>query len=276
VKLGLFGINMNACALDPTVLARAAVAAEQAGWDSVWTGEHYVLPAEFVPPSPAPPDTPMLDPFVALAAVAAHTSALLLGTGVTVVPLHQSMALAKRVASLDVMSGGRFLFGVGVGYLEPEFRALDAPFDHRGRRLMDHLAAMRAIWTEESFEGVRAEPRPVQSPGPPLHFGGYVTDSYRRAVTHGHGWYGFALELPAIEHCLAELRSVAASVERPDELPPLEVSVTPHPRMPLDPETVLRLSELGVDRLILLQPRSARTDGDELLRFVEEEPARLQ
>jgi probable F420-dependent oxidoreductase len=276
MKLGLFGINMDICALDPTVMARVAVAAEQAGWESVWTGEHYVLPAEFVPPSPAPPETPMLDPFVALATAAAHTSTLLVGTGVTVVPLHQPLALAKRVASLDVTSGGRFLFGVGVGYLEPEFRALDAPFDHRGRRMMDHLEAMRAIWTEESYEGVRAEPRPAQSPGPPLHFGGYVTDSFRRAVTHGHGWYGFALQLPAIEHCLAELRTAAASVDRPAELPPLEVSVTPHPRMRLDPESVAQLSELGVDRLILLQPRAARTDADELLRFVEEEPGRLQ
>lgn len=276
MKLGLFGINFNVCARDPAVMTRVAVTAEEAGWESVWTGEHFVLPADFAPPSPAPPDTPMLDTFVALATVAAHTSTLLLGTGVTVVPLHQPLALAKRVVSLDVVSGGRFLFGVGVGYLEAEFRALDTPFDRRGRRLMDHLAAMQAIWTQESFEGVRAEPRPVQTPGPPLHFGGYVTHSYERAVTQGHGWYGFALDLPQIERCTAELRSVAAGLERPDRLPPLEVSVTPDPRMPLDPETMTRLSELGVDRLILLPPRGAHADGEKLLRFVEEEPARWQ
>ena len=276
MKLGLFGINLDVCGRDPVVLAQVAAAAEHAGWESVWTGEHYVLPAEFTPPAPAPADTPMLDPFVALAMVAANTSTLLLGTGVTVVPLHQPLALAKRVASLDVVSGGRFLFGVGVGYLEPEFRALAAPFDRRGDRLMDHLAAMHAIWTKAGLNGVRAEPRPVQTPGPPLHFGGYVEATYRRAVTQGHGWYGYALDLAQTEQCLTRLHTVADRIQRPSELPPLEVSVTPNPRMPLDQQTLARLGELGVDRLILLPPRDVRNDADSLLRFIEEEPARLR
>jgi probable F420-dependent oxidoreductase len=285
VKLGLFGINTDACGGgDPDLIVRVAVAAEAAGWESVWTGEHYVLPTEYVPPSPAPGDTPMLDPFLVLGIIASHTSTLLLGTGVTVVPLHQPLALAKRVASLDVLSRGRFLFGVGVGYLEPEFRALEAPFDRRGRRLMDQLAAMQAVWTDEapsfqgqflSFDGVRAEPRPLQRPTPPLHFGGYVPHSFRRAVQHGHGWYGFALDLPGIEHCLAGLRAAASEVERPGSLPPLEISVTPHPRLELDKATLDQLAELGVDRLILLPRWRRRIDGEELLRFVEESPGQL-
>lgn len=282
LRLGLFGINLDVCGRDPDVLVRTAVAAEAAGWESVWTGEHYVLPVEFAPPSPAPADTPMLDPFVALAVVAARTSTLLIGTGVTVVPLHQPLALAKRVASLDVVSGGRLLFGVGVGYLEPEFEALGAPFDHRGDRTDECLAGMQAIWTEGgstfdgrfvSFAGVGAEPRPVQRPTPPLHIGGHGVGAFRRAVRHGHGWYGFSLERDAIERCVAGLRAAAAEVERPSNLPPLEISVTPHPRLALDGPTLRRLDELGVARLILLAPSSARRDGDDLVRFVEELPA---
>src|SRR5687768_835231 len=155
MKLGLFGINANACALDPEGAARVAQAAEAAGWESVWTGEHYVLPEPAVPESPARGDMPLLDPFVALAFVAAHTDSLLLGTGVTVVPLHQPLALAKRVASIDRVSNGRFLFGVGVGYLRPEFAALGAPFDHRGDRTVEYLDAMEAIWRVEAprFQG---------------------------------------------------------------------------------------------------------------------------
>jgi alkanesulfonate monooxygenase SsuD/methylene tetrahydromethanopterin reductase-like flavin-dependent oxidoreductase (luciferase family) len=195
---------------------------------------------------------------------------------VIVVPLHQPLALAKRVASLDVVSGGRVLFGVGVGYLEPEFAALGVPLARRGARLMEALAEMEAIWTGESVHGVRAEPRPVQRPGPPRHFGGYVTASYERAVRHGHGWYGFALDVARIEGCIAGLRAAAERVERPADLPPLAVSVTPHPRTPLDAEAVSRLAQLGVDRLVLLPPPEARTDVGNLQRFVEDEPARLR
>lgn len=275
MKLGLFGINVGLCARDPSVLAQLAVAAEDAGWESVWAAEHYVLPVESGPPSPAPGDTPMLDPFVALATAAAHTTTLLVGTGVIVVPLHQPLALAKRVASLDVVSGGRFLFGVGVGYLQPEFEALGVSLERRGHRLMDSLATMQTIWAKGSLDGVQAEPRPPQAPYPPLHIGGYVAASYQRAVAHGHGWYGYALDLAQIEQCVAGLQAAATEVERPDRLAPLEVSVTPHPDLRVDAETVAQLTQLGVDRLILRPQGLARDDGDRLIRFVEEEPARL-
>jgi probable F420-dependent oxidoreductase len=284
MKLGLFGINLDLCARDPEVLVRTATAAEDAGWESVWTGEHYVLPAVFAPPSPAPGDFPHLDPFVALTLAASRTSTLLLGTGVTVVPMHQPLALAKRVASLDVVSGGRVLFGLGVGYLESEFRALGAPFDHRGERTMEHLAAMRAIWNDDSatfagrfvsFDGLRAEPRPVQRPSPPLHFGGHVEVSFRRSVEHGHGWFGYALDLEGIERCVAGLALAAKEVDRPAHLPRLEVSVTPHPTMVLDGPTVERLGQLGVDRLIVLPPGRVRRGAEEMQRYLETLPAQL-
>ncbi|HEX8803041.1 MAG TPA: TIGR03619 family F420-dependent LLM class oxidoreductase [Acidimicrobiales bacterium] len=281
MRFGLFGINVGVCAREPAEAVRVAVTAEAAGWESVWTGEHYVLPDPVVPTSPARPGTPMLDPFVALTNVAARTTTLLLGTGVTVVPLHAPVILAKKVASLDRVSGGRFLFGVGVGYLAPEFRAVGVPLAGRGARMDDHLDAMVALWTSDgpavhdgpvtAFDDVRAEPPPVQQPHPPLHVGGYAPEAYRRAVTRGRGWYGYALDPAGTERALVALRRAEADHERPAELGPLEVSITPDPGTQVDEATVAAYAELGVDRLIALPPRGGAGEGaDAQVRFVEE------
>jgi probable F420-dependent oxidoreductase len=278
MDLGLFGINMNLLGADPAAAVTVARAAEAAGWESVWAGEHYVLPDPRTPTSPARPETPMLDPFVALANVAAHTTTLLVATGVIVVPLHPPLMLAKHVASLDRVSGGRFLFGVGAGYLAPEFEALGVPMAGRGDRLDDHLDALEAVWTSAPaahdgpyarFTGVRAEPRPLRQPGPPLHVGGHSPRAYERAVTRGHGWYGFALGVDASADCLDALRRAQDEHPRPPELGPLEVSVTPDPRIDLDDATVAAYAGLGVTRLIPLPPRRA-ADVGEIVRFVDE------
>ncbi len=268
MKLGLFGINQGLLGTDPSVAVRVARAAEAAGFDSVWTGEHYVLPDPALGRTPAPPETPLLDPFVALTNIAAHTSTLQVGTGVTVVPVHQPLVLAKKVASLDRVSSGRFLFGVGAGYLGPEFDALGVPLAGRGERMDEYLDAMALIWDADgfarfdgqyvSYAQVMAEPRPIQRPGPPLHVGGYAPASYRRAVTRGHGWYGFALDVAGTEACVADLRKAEARHERPDELGPLEISITPHPKAPLDEAGIAAFAELGVTRLIVLPPREPR------------------
>jgi probable F420-dependent oxidoreductase len=283
MRLGLFLINIDVCATDPAAAVRIAVAAEAAGWESVWTGEHYVLPDPPVPASPTPGDTPMLDPFVTLAFLAAHTETLRLGTGVTVVPVHHPLVLAKQVASLDRVSGGRFLFGVGVGYLEPELRALGVPLAERASRTDDHLDAMRAVWrgaTEHEgrhtrFSGVRAEPRPGRPEGPPLHVGGHVASSYRRAVTQGHGWYGFALGPAEATTAIGDLRAALERHERPAGLGPLEISVTPPPGLALDDDTLAAYAALGVTRLIALPPRAGARDADAQVRFVEELGARI-
>lgn len=284
MHLGVFLINGNVCATDPDAAVRVATAAEAAGWESVWTGEHYALPDPPVPASPATPDTALLDPFVALAYLAAHTRTLRLGTGVTVVPLHHPLMLAKQVASIDRVSGGRFLFGVGVGYLEPEFRALGVPLAGRGERTDEYLDAMQAVWAagvpdvagrHVSFSGVRAEPRPLTPQGPPLHVGGYVASSYRRAVTRGHGWYGFALDPSATEQAVSGLREASARHERPPELPPIEISVTPPPNVSLDDATIAAYADLGVTRLIVLPPRDGARDADAQVRLVEDLGARI-
>lgn len=276
---GLFGINMDALAADPAAAVRVAKAAEEAGWESVWTGEHYVLPDPWAEPSPAKPDRPMLDPFVALTNVAAHTSRLLIGTGLTVLPYHQPLVLAKKVASVDRVSGGRFQFGVGVGYLPHEFDALGVPMADRGGRTLDCLEAMRAVWNTAPaahegrytrFAGVRAEPRPLQLPTPPLHFGGGVAATFRRAVAQGRGWFGFALDLDATERAVAALRRAEREHARPPGLGPLEITVTPDPRLPFDDDTVAAFAGLGVTRLVPLPPARSRDDPDQIIRFVRQ------
>ncbi len=271
MKLGYFGIGFGPCA-QPDAAAAVARAAEDAGFESLWTGEHVVLPDPQRPPSPAPPDMAMLDPAVVLAFVAAATERILLGTGIVIVPQRNPLVLAKQLASVDVLSGGRLLFGAGVGYLRPEFEALGVPFEEKGARMDEYLDAILALWTEEkpavegrfvSFSGVNAHPRPVQQPHPPLVIGGHSTGAFRRAVRRGNGWYGFFQDVDASARCLGQLEEAAKEVERPGALGRLEISITPPPG--LDRDRAARYRDLGVDRLIPLCP--ARS-GDEVVDFV--------
>jgi probable F420-dependent oxidoreductase len=272
MKLGFFGINFGACA-DPDTALRVARAAEAAGLESLWTGEHVVLPDPQVPPSPSAPDVPFLDPAVSLAYVAAATEKIRLGTGIIILPQRNPLVLAKELASVDVLSRGRLLFGLGIGYLEPEFRALGIPFEQKGARSEDHLAAILALWTQArpayhgrftSFEGIQAMPRPVQKPHPPIVIGGMTPAALRRAVRLGDGWYGFALDLAATARVLDQLRAEERELGRPAGKSRLEISVTPIER--LDRSTVDRYAELGVDRLIVFQPAATTDDA---LRGVE-------
>lgn len=272
MRFGLFAINMGVCA-QPDAAVRVAQAAEAAGFESLWTGEHVVLPDPQLPPSPLPPDHPLLDPAVALAFIAAHTKAIRLGTGIIILPQRNPLVLAKELASLDVVSGGRLLFGLGIGYLKPEFDALGIPFDDKGPRGIEYLEAMLALWTQASptyqgkfvaFRDIQAMPRPKQTPHPPIIIGGHAPAAFRRAVRHGNGWYGFALDLERTAHCIAGLRDAEARHQRPAPLGALEITVTPSER--LTPETVARYAELGVHRLVL--HRRAQTE-DALRTFID-------
>ena len=266
MKLAYFGINFGPCA-DPDVAARVAQAAEAAGLESLWTGEHVVLPDPQVPPSPSPPEVPFLDPAVALAWVAAVTKRVLLGTGIIILPQRNPLVLAKELASLDVVSKGRLVFGIGAGYLKPEFDALGAPFDHKSARTIDFLEAMLALWTQPKpayegrfvrFGGIQAFPRPVQRPHPPIVMGGHAPEALRRAVRHGHGWYVFALDPGATKQCLDGLRAAEREHGRPEHLGPLEISVTP--AASITRETVERYAEIGVHRLIFYRPSAGLDD----------------
>lgn len=260
-------------------MARGVRRAEAAGFDSVWAGEHIVLPDPQVPPSPMGPRDPALDSLIALTWAAAHSTTLALATGIVILPQRNPVVLAKQVASLDVLSGGRVLFGVGAGYLEPEFAALGANFADRGAVTDEYLDALDTLWYDDKpeyrgrfvdFAGVDAHPRPLQKPIP-LVVGGHSKPAYRRAIARAHGWYGFALRPEDTARCLDDLRSCAADVDRPPELGQLEITVTPRGR--LTAERVTAFAELGVDRLVVY-PRAATPD--ELDRAIEASVAAIQ
>lgn len=272
MKIGLFQINTGALA-DPDAMGRVAVAAEGAGFESLWTAEHVVLPDPQAPPSPMPPQAPLLDPAVALAYCAALTTDIKLGTGIIILPQRNPLVLAKELASVDVLSNGRLIFGVGVGYLAPEFEAIGVPMEDRAQRSVEYVEAMRAMWGMDhpeysgefvSFSGIDAYPRPVQQPGPPVVMGGHSRPAYRRAVTMCEGWYGFALDLDATRANLDGLAAAAVEHQRPADLGTLEISVTP--RMRPSPQMVEQYQELGVDRLVLLANGSS---VEEILAFVD-------
>ncbi len=267
LKLGLFSMTTGPCTY-PEAASRVARAAEAAGFESLWGGEHVVLPDPQAPPSPLGPGDRIVDPVVALAFLAAVTTRVRLGTGIIILPQRNPLVLAKELATLDVLSNGRLIFGVGVGYLEPEFRALGAPFEDRGRVADEYLAAMRAIWTQDkpahrgrfaAFDKVQAHPQPVQKPTPPIVIGGHTPPAFRRAVEQGHGWYGFALDAAGVTRCVEGLREAGRRYERPAELGPLEISVSPRGR--IDRAAAASFAALGVHRLILIPPRGADAAG---------------
>jgi probable F420-dependent oxidoreductase len=279
VKLGLFGINFGPCA-DPAVAARVAQAAEAAGYESVWTGEHVVLPDPQAPPSPAPPQTPMLDPAASLAFLAGQTRRVRLATGIIILPQRNPLVLAKELASVDVVSGGRLIAGLAAGYLEAEFKALGVSFERKGARADEAIEVLRTLWTQPkpsfrgefwSFSGIQAHPLPVQKPHPPIVVGGHSPGAFRRAVRQGNGWYGFALDLERTRACVDGLEKARAEVQRPASLGKLEIGLTP--AVALDRDTVRRYEDLGVERLV---PIARGRSADELVAFVEQTARAVQ
>jgi probable F420-dependent oxidoreductase len=196
-----------------------------------------------------------------------------LATGIIILPQRNPVVLAKEIASLDVLSGGRAVLGIGAGYLEPEFRAVGVPFARRGERTDESIDALRALWNDEkpafagefvAFSGIDAHPRPVQKGGVPIVVGGASPGALRRAVARGNGWYGFAMDPATAERAIRGLEAAAKQVERPAALGRLEITVTPPPR--LDADGVRRYADLGVDRLALL---GMHPDADRVVRLAE-------
>lgn len=273
MKYGLFGINTGACA-DPSVMRSVASAAEAAGFESLWTGEHVVLPDPQVPPSPAPPLAPFIHPFTALAYLAATTDKILLGTGITLVAQRNAVVLAKETASVDQISMGRLLFGIGAGYLHQEFDALGIDFSERGARTDEYIDAIRELWLSEApsfngqfvkFKDIQSRPLAYQAGGPPVIVGGTSKAAYHRALTKGQGWYGFALDMTTSQSSIDALAQLAATTERDKNLGELEISITP--RVRLTDDIVTQFEKMGVTRLILLQ--TGQTEED-LLEYIEQ------
>jgi len=272
MKLGLFAINYGTCA-DPESAIEVARYAEAAGFESVWTGEHVALPnpprAGFTIPSALH----FLDTAVALTLVATHTTTLKVASGIIILPLRNPILLAKELASVDVVSNGRLIVGIGAGYVPEEFAAAGVPLAERNERTDDYIRALRALWTMErphyrgrfvSIEGIDAHPRPVQPAGPPIVIGGESRAALRRAVTTADGWYGFYLDPAETGAAVEALRRTAEEHERATDLGRLEITVTP--RGTIDRSSIEAYERLGVDRLVVLpQPDAEATDRHRLV-----------
>lgn len=274
VKLGVFGLNSKATS-GPAATARLARRCETLGYESWWVGEHVVLPSPRVAPAPMEPTDAILDPLVHLAFVAGASERMLLGTGIIILPQRNPLVLAKQVASLDTLSGGRFLFGVGVGYLEPELNAIGVTLAERASRTDDYLGAMRAMWYDDApvafhgrhteFSGIDAHPRPAGRI--PIIVGGRTAGARKRTIEQGDGWYGFFLDPQQAAEEIAELVAGASRYERPAELGELGFSITP--RGPVTPDSLRAYADAGVDRLIVYPlPVDDEADVD---RFVAQQ-----
>jgi probable F420-dependent oxidoreductase len=268
MKIGYFGLSEGAVASRRGTIDLARLL-EELGFESVWIGEHPILIDPRQPPSPLEPTAHLIDPIVALSAIAATTSRIKLGTGVLLLPQREPLVLAKQLASLDVLSEGRLIAGIGVGYVPGEFEALGVDFKSRGRRTDDAIDAMRALWTRQRpahdgafyrFSGIQSHPQPVQQGGVPIHVGGMTEAGHRRAAMRGQGWYGYYVDPQATAETMKALDRLSIELGRPEHLGKLEISITPPPG-PVTRDLVQRYADLGIDRLVLCPLGHAAADG---------------
>lgn len=277
MKLGLSSTNVGAFA-EPERMALVARLAEELGYDSLWVADHIAM----ADPSPRmAPTLPFLDPLLSLTWLAAHTTTIQLATGIVILPQRQPVVLAKQLATLDVLSGGRLMFGIGVGWQEAEMAAAGARMEERGARTDEYLAAMHALWATEKpeyhgrfvdFAGINAYPRPVQKPGPRLIMGGYSPATFRRTVSLAHGWYGYNQTVEQVRDTIAALEQTAAKVQRPAALGPIEITVSPREQPP-SAELIQAFAAAGVDRVVISASGATPAEIEQFVR--EHAPERL-
>lgn len=268
MKFALSAVGSGSTA-KPEPLAQVARKAEELGFESVWIPEHLAVPRQFNTPYPYSADgkfpggdnANVHDPLLALTYVAALTERIRLGTGVFVLPLRNTLAVAKAVASLDVLSKGRLIFGVGIGWLEEEFDAVGMPFKDRAARAREAIAVMKALWSDDEpqFEGrfhrfakIGFNPKPVQKPHPPLIFGGESEAALKRAVELGDGWYGTQFSPQRLQPIAQRLQQLCE--ERGKDFAKFEITTGIEAGVPLTLETAQRFADIGVQRLMVLAP----------------------
>ncbi len=256
---------------EPEVAAGFAQLAEEVGFESLWTAEHLVVPTGYGPSHPYsadgtmhwPDDIAWSESLVWLAFAAAHTSRITLATGVVVLPQRNPIVFAKQTATLDVLSGGRLLLGVGTGWLREEGEAVGIDWHRRGRMTDEHIAAVRALWStpEQSFAGDFVEftaancfPKPVRPSGVPIVVAGHSDAAARRAGRLGDGFFPIADET-RLAHLLDVMRSAASEAGR--DAQQIEVTVHAPPARDADDAgggvdlaTMRRLADLGVSRFV--------------------------
>ena len=222
--------------IDGEELCYFAQRAEALGFESIWTGDHIVLPTAGTDQYPytsdgsfsRSADEPFLETMTLLSYVAARTRTIRIGSTVVILPYRNPIVQAKMFASLDVLTGGRVVCGVGVGWLEKEFETLGAPYAKRGAMSDEWLAIFKCLWTEEypshqgqfySFEGIQLYPKPVQKPHIPIWVGGHTRRAIRRTVAFGDAWHPTRQTPEYVEGMLPYLRHNAQEVGRdPNEI----------------------------------------------------------
>jgi probable F420-dependent oxidoreductase len=291
MDIGLF-LPLTALNANAEFLRLLGPAAEERGFESIWAAEHVVLFDDYESRYPYSPegkfpgggDTGLLDPLTALTYLAAVTDRIRLGTGICLIPQRNPVYTAKCVADLDVLSGGRVEFGVGIGWLREEFEALNVPWTERGRRADEYLQVMRSLWTEETstFDGdlyqltaCRMYPKPIQSPHPPVLVGGESDAAMRRVARFGQGWFTFNRTPEQFPEVLERLDGQLAAVGRSRKDADFSLTACPYFN-PITPESLEGYRAAGVDRVIAV---ALAFGPDDLLatldRLVEEvlEPA---
>ena len=260
MRIGLMYANTG-IGITPDGAVAIAEHAEAAGLDSLWTVEHVVVPAGYASPYPYSPtgrmpggeDVPIPDPLIWLAYVAARTTRLLLCTGILILPQRSPVITAKEAATLDYLSGGRLRLGIGIGWLREEFEAIGVPFEDRSARTEEAVAAMRALWNQESpsfagtfynFRDARMWPKPVRGTIPVV-VGGHTPAAARRAGRLGDGFFPASAQPESIPALIEVMREAADSAGR--DASALEVTAGARTR----PEVFERMAALGVDRVVV-------------------------
>ena len=279
-----FGVHLVASGqmIEGEKIARVARRAEELGYDSLWVSDHIIFPTELRSPYPYSPDgklpldptNPLLEPFTVLSYAAAVTKAVKLGTSVVIVPYRDPIVTAKIVSSLDVLSNGRFIFGVGVGWLDEEFRVLRQNMKDRAAQTKEALLSMKACWTQEDpefhgkffdFSGIKFAPKPKQKPHPPIWFGGNSSPALKRAVELGDGWHGVWMTPEEVADTAKTLRDLCAQVGKDFSLFPLTINV--NHKVPLTVENVKKYEGAGVSMMFI--PRFFNMDVDDMVKNME-------
>jgi probable F420-dependent oxidoreductase len=263
MKIGLHALGIGAGA-QPGVIAATGRAAEAAGLATLWAGEHVIMvdePASHYPYASdgriaVPAAADWLDPLLALTYAAAATDRIGLATGVLLLPEHNPLIVAKQAATLDLLSGGRFALGAGIGWSAEEYAALGVPFARRGARLTEYVAALRQLWSCDvaSFDGqfvrfrdVRSYPKPVRDRQIPVILGGNGDKALDRVAACADGWYGFNVAADSVADRIAVLAEAVRRRSPPSGRPRVAVAVPD-----CSPADLPELAAAGVDELVLV------------------------
>ncbi len=281
MKIGLISIGIGV-GTTAQAIKTVAVNAERLGFATLWAPEHVVLIEGYKSRYPYAAsgqvmgrlDSPLLDPWVGLGYAAAFTKQVRLATGVCLVPEHNPLALAKAIATVDHLSGGRVAVGIGIGWLEEEFRAMGIAWERRAERTRDYVGAMRSLWGEDvsefrsefvSFSNVRSFPKPVARGRLPIIVGGNTIPALRRVAEYGDGWFGLNLSPEQTAEKLGKLRDLLAARKR--RLEDLEIIIGPSSHQPTA-DDFRKFRDLGVKELVL-PPFGPRAEADIIKRLEE-------